>query len=225
MGQVTISLPDEIDRQLRQYTVARGYSTVSSLVAEALREKFDTTKRLEYWTRVSLVVQLENQRLLDALIQGGSPLKQGDWSRDVVLDALTYGYQREYSAGFQYVDQDEMSPSDGKYVIDVLDMYADLQFSANEIGEKQLSKQMLFPGFDGNHQGQYMAFAQYLRSNRRFAHVVCSSEDVNSHGMGPDYRAMLTRYRLVRSIEKDRVQPLSKGAILKVLARKAREND
>lgn len=217
MGQVTISLPDEIDRKLRQYAELKGYSSVSSLVAEALREKFDSTKTLEYWSRVSLVVQLENQRLLAALVQQAAPLEEGEWSRDVVLDALTYGYQREYSTGFEYVCQNELSSSDSNYVIDVLDMYADLQYSANEIGEGQLSSEVSFPGFDGNHQSQYMAFARYLRANRRFAHVTCSNADVNSHGMGPDYRAMLTRYRLVRSIEKDRLQPLSKSAIVDVL--------
>jgi uncharacterized protein YfbU (UPF0304 family) len=178
-----------------------------------------------YWSRVSLVVQLENQRLLEALVRRGDPIEEGEWTRDSVLDALTHGYQREYFVGFQYVDQDELSPPDSKYVIDVLDMYADLQFSANEIGDQQLSKQVTFHGFDGNHQGQYMAFAQYLRSNRRFAHVTCSSEDVNSHGMGPDYRAMLSRYRLVRSTENDRLKPLTKKAIFEVLGRVSKESD
>jgi len=224
MGQITISLPDELDTQLRGHAEARGYSSISSLVAEALREKFAATQPLNYWSRVSLVVQLENQRLLEALVQKSDAFEQGDWPRDSILDALEYGYTQEYSRGFQYVDDDEMSSSDAKYVIDVLDMYADLQFAVNEVGDGEFSKRTIFPGFDGNHEGKYMSFVRYLRSNHRFAHVKCWSEDANSHGMGADYRTMLARYRSARSLEKDRLQPLPQDAVLDVLGRRVSDD-
>lgn len=225
MGQITVSLPDELDMQLRQYAEMRGYSSVSSLVAEALREKFDATGPLDFWSRVLLVVQLENQRLIQRLIEGKEEFKSGDWDRDNLLEALILGYQSEYRSGFDYLNSDEVVPSTSKYVIDVLNMYADLQNSVADSNNAELTKAVRFHGFDGNHETQLMEFARYLRKNRRFAHIACTNEDLNSHGMGPDYRAMLTRYRSVRASVRDQFQPLDESAIYEVLARHKRRSD
>ena len=213
MGQVTISISDETDSRLRNYMELHGYSSLSSLVGEAIREKLSQAKPLDDWSRVALVVQLENQRLLDAISSGREPFEDGEWSRDYELEALRNGYESDYSNAFKYVYEDELTKSDRRYVFEVLDMYGDLQFSVGELKDEKIAKRVIFPGFDGNDETIFMTYAQFLRSNRRFAHIKCFNEDVNSHGMNPDYRVMLARYKKIRSVENVRVKPLSKAAL------------
>jgi uncharacterized protein YfbU (UPF0304 family) len=219
MGQVTISLPDDLERQLRRYAENNGYATVSSLANEAIRDKLTGTGKPDYWTRVGLVLQMQILRGIEGLERGKPIGWDEDWSFKSGHDALAEGYVGDYQSAFEFVYKDEMSPSESHYVIDVLAMFDDLQHSAKELKDDELQKLTVFPGWDGNHEGKRLGFTRYLVGNRRFDFIKSMFPDFNSHSMTPDYPAMLERYNAVRTAHSDRSVPLTAKEIHEIRGR------
>jgi uncharacterized protein YfbU (UPF0304 family) len=218
MGQITVSLPEDIESRIRRHADEQGYQTLSSLVTEVLRERLDGNGRLDYWTRVGLVLELENNRLLSALAQGKSHIKDENWDFRRAYDALREGYVSEYPDTLQYVYSVELDKSSANYVMDTLAMYEDLQWSCEENKDSDTTKVAVFPGYDGNHQTSFLGFAQYLAKNRQFAHIEKRFPDFNAHSMTPDYRSMLDTYNEIRR-KKNRNVALTKEEILTILGR------
>lgn len=219
MAQLTVSLPDELEQRLRRYCEDHGYQTTSALVSEALREKLEGNQPLDYWQRVSLIVQLENNRLLATLAKGKPTLDDKDWDFNTAYDALIDGYSDEYNYVFRYVEPGELSKNASKYVVDVLAMYDDLQWSSRENKDEEVKKLVKFPGFDGNHEVGYLGFARYLQKHGRFESIDSTFPDMNSHRMTPDYNSMLKRYQAIRDSKPDHQHNLTIEEIKKIIGR------
>lgn len=219
MAQITVSISDELESRLRKYCEDYGYQTVSSLVAESLREKLENNQPLDYWQRVALVVQLENNRLLESLMAGKKQIDEKDWHFSTAFDALREGYVSEYNHPFEYIYAGELSKSASDYVMDVLAMYDDLQWSAKESKDEEVIKLATFLGFDGNHETGYLGFARYLQKHQRFESVYSTFPDMNSHRMTPNYRSMLARYKEIRDGDPDLHHHLTKKEIAKIVGR------
>lgn len=217
MSQITVSIPDELSSRIRRAVADGGYQSISAFIAEAVKQKFAGTTELDYWTRVGLVMQLENNKLLSALTKDTPALKDGEWHSEQTYDILTEGYEHDYDELFQYVYKDGLSGAGSKFVVNVLAVYEDLQWSCRENGEPDTAREVLFSGFDGNHDTGLLGYVRYLVKNRRFAHVKTVDNDYNSHGMNPDYRAMLSRYHDVRAAVGDRHKALTKEQIAEVI--------
>lgn len=107
------------------------------------------------------------------------------------------GYEREYYRLFDSLS-DPVSEAEGKFVIDVLEMYAQLQRGFDSASDKKgiSPKRLVFHGFDGNNATRRMAYARFVREDGKWSDLRVGSDDLNSHGMGDgQYPAMLERYR------------------------------
>jgi uncharacterized protein YfbU (UPF0304 family) len=71
------------------------------------------------------------------------------------------------------------------YVADVLDMYDWLQISYDRLPEAEKAtidaSEVLFPGFDGNNETEYMGYARFLREKMDRFTTVGAPHGLNSH--------------------------------------------
>lgn len=216
MAQITVSISDELERDLRDFANKNGYATLSALVSDAIRDKLKGDGP-DYWQRVSMVLQLKNNQLLETLV-GEKELVEGkDWQMSQTYDVLRSGYAGDYRNEFEYVSRDEFSKARATFVYDILDAYRDLQWSAKELGDDNLVTETRFPGFDGNRDYEELGYVRHLVGNGRWEMVEPVDKSYNSHGAEPNYRAMIERHKEVRSREReeDRLdyKPLSRADI------------
>lgn len=202
MAQITVSITDDLEQKLREFAKSNGYATLSALASDAIREKLRGDGP-EYWQRVSMVLQLKNNQLLETLV-GGKELVDGrDWQMSQTYDVLRSGYVGDYRNEFEYVSREEFSKSRATAVYDTLDTYRDLQWSAKELGDEKLIQDTLFPGFDGNRDYEELGYVRHLVSNGRWEMVEPVDKSYNSHGAVTDYPAMVERHKEVRSRERE----------------------
>jgi uncharacterized protein YfbU (UPF0304 family) len=198
MAQITVSISDDLERDLRKFADENGYATLSALVSEAIRDKMRSNGP-EYWQRVGMVLQLRNNQLLETLI-GDKELVEGkDWHMNTMHDVLTNGYQIEYPSIFEHIERDEMSNDVARSVYDILDVYRDLQWAARELSDEELVREVAFPGFDGNNDHERLGYARHLVKNGRWESLATHDTIPNSHGAEPHYEAMVERHKEVRS--------------------------
>lgn len=134
------------------------------------------------------------------------------------IDILRWGFASLYDQVLFQGDVEGLSEDEGRYVMDVLDMYAMLQAGAEKAGLED--KRVKFPGFDGNNEGLHLLFAQHLRRAARWAHVDAWSKDLNSHmRTRRKYESMLSAYRPIfeRAVDKGTFEPLTADEVLLVL--------
>lgn len=198
MAQITVSISDELEQKLRRFADENGYATLSALVSDAVRDKLGSDNP-SYWQRVSMVLQLKNNQLLETLAGDKNLVEGKDWQMNAMYDVLVNGYQIEYPSIFEYIDRDELSKSVSRSVYDILDMYRDLQWGARELGDDRLAKEVLFPGFDGNNDYERLGYANHLVRDGRWESVATHGVIPNSHGMEPHYDEMVERHKEVRS--------------------------
>ena len=97
------------------------------------------------------------------------------------------------------------SKDDSDLVYSILELYETIQYSFDNLLDKgSLTPACVkFPGFDGNHEGEYMRFVSALVDNDQFAHV---KADRNSHSeKKTTYENMLSKWV---SLGKNRPLPL-----------------
>ena len=199
MAQITISLPDDLDSEIRKTYEEQGFPTVSAFIADAVRQRLTTGGKLPYWDRVSMTLQLQNNRILMSLLGDKPLIEDKDWHLHRTYEVIEEGYEKEYGDIFGGVDKDGLSVAAANFVYDILDMYRDLQWSATEAGDQALIDAFAFVGFDGNRDYRLIGFTQHLMSHGRWEIVKLKQEhQLNSHGLEPDYRSMLSRYNNVR---------------------------
>lgn len=110
------------------------------------------------------------------------------------------GYEIEYDWSIQHVYDDEhvLSREECLYVIHVMSMYEALQRSYNALANKEGLEEhsVLFPGFDGNNEGQYLGYASFAREqDGKFSYLRLSGNDLNSHFPTRDmYQRMMSRW-------------------------------
>ena len=76
---------------------------------------------------------------------------------------------------------DELSETDTRYVLDVLQLFASLSTSYRQLSDKSGIKpsDVEFYGFDGNNEVDFLGFAQALKKNGRYTETL--SGKLNSH--------------------------------------------
>jgi uncharacterized protein YfbU (UPF0304 family) len=134
------------------------------------------------------------------------------------------GFEGEYEsiAAHVYDDGDTLSEGECGFVTDVLAMYDALQRSVKETPVDGVdATRLAFPGFDGNNETKYMAYAGYVVARGHFAHVQ-GTDYMNSHSPSLDtYHRMLEGWKRagrdyqltpdqVREILAERVHPTNR---------------
>lgn len=158
--------------------------------------------------RLSFVNQL---RILEALY----PDDAGYYANQ--RKALEDGYALHYDWMFEHLS-DELSEEQCREVIDILEMFSEIAWGLQKLGEDdELKKHHLaeFPGFDGNNETQLMAYARYFVVDLNRFEILKKSDYpyFNSHcPMLDTYRAMLARWRGLGS-----QHPLNRDQIATIL--------
>ena len=140
---------------------------------------------------------------------------------DQFAEVLERGYTLFYGEMFQTIS-DEMPQQECCYVLDVLEMYWGLQQSYSQLKDKDgiESHDIVFPGFDGNNETEYMAFTRFLRKDGRFE-ALQATRDFNSHfPTRHKYVAMLEVWERIPS---DQRFVMSAAQIRSVLNRPAKD--
>jgi uncharacterized protein YfbU (UPF0304 family) len=197
MGQLTITLPDELEDEVRNKVRQGKYGSVSDFVRDAIKNELSL--RPTYWERFIAVHVLENNKLLKQLAD------DPEWGSDELLEAMKRGYTNRYAEAHNLVYDDELPCSETDFVQDTLEMYAALQhgYDKNGNGDPKLAEDVLFEGFDGNATDGYLGFTSFLVDNGRFAHVrpLDKTPHLNSHGshVVDMYRRMLEEYNAIKA--------------------------
>lgn len=121
-------------------------------------------------------------------------LGSDDADYDRMIEALRWGYESEYEGALGLYRDSEVTEADSKYVMDVLDMYRVLQAAAERHGVD--TSRVVFPGFDGNNEGNLWGYANFLRKQGRWTDLDVRFQDLDSHtGTRAKYERMLSVYR------------------------------
>lgn len=216
MKQLTITLPDELEDEVRTKVRQGNYGSVSDFVRDAIKNEL--SRRPTYWERFIAVQVLENNRLLKQLTNDQS------WGEDELLEALRRGYASQYANANMLVEYDELPRSGADFVKDVLEMYGELQrsYDAHGNGDTKLGEQVEFEGFDGNAGDGYLGFASFLVDNGLYTYVrpLDKVAHLNSHSMVNDmYRRMLDVYLAIKaSRTRHEYRVLSLDEVKRILA-------
>jgi uncharacterized protein YfbU (UPF0304 family) len=212
MGQISITLPDELESKIRLASEQSG-SSLSDYVRDLLKVGVNGISNPSYWEKLSLILAMENQQMLGKLTNNP---KVNNWS--YAIEALENGYVSEYRQIHQGIDLVAFPPEKAAFVHRVFDCYDDLQYSAKELEDKELAQKTAFPGYDGNNEGQYLGYAQFLVENSRWKHIKTMTSDLNSHHISSiyEYNLMLEKWDEIRST-KPRDKNLSKSEIEGIL--------
>jgi len=189
MGQLTITLSNELEQQVRQYAHENGYDSVSDFMREVASKA--TSGRPTYWERTYLAHLMEIKQLLGASIN------------EELLDALKGGYSKFYPSEGVLVAKQELSEEDMEFVMQVLEMYRDLQHGYSESAEKDtdIEEAVLFEGFDGNAGDGHFGFLQFLVKHDRYTIVkpLDKGYAINSHShVTSVYQRMLAEYKSIK---------------------------
>jgi uncharacterized protein YfbU (UPF0304 family) len=195
MGQITVTLPDELESEVRKHVHQGNYTTISSLIVESLREKMNGEKGLSYWQRAQLTLSLENNRLLQSLLGTKSVLAETSWPKQQQYEALMEGYKIEYNSLFNPVSHRELSDADAQFVLEVMETYATMQFVSDQLRDNALREQTIFPGFDPENQSWLIEYARYLRKHGMHRDLRMQNKDITLTGHQPDYEQITKRFR------------------------------
>jgi uncharacterized protein YfbU (UPF0304 family) len=207
MGQLTITLPDELESNVREHVMNEGYGGVSDFVRDAVRDKLNGQS---YWQRFTAAIALENNKLLKLAANER-------WNSEELLVGLQEGYTSEYQNAEHIVRANGLDKEETQFVFDVLHMFDRLQLAAKEAKDEELAKEVLFEGFDGNGDIKKVLFVEFLVNSGRFTFVkpLDQQASLNSHmPMNAIYRRML-------DVFKDIEQSKGPGHILSVANVKA----
>ena len=135
-------------------------------------------------------------------------------------EALENGFSDYYEEKLSGWMSEEMSPEESAFVRDALDVHGVLQHCYEGLDDKGgiEESRLAFPGFDGNHEGRYLAYADFLRTKEeRFDYVKLSGFDgLNSHApFAARYKRMVREWQKIPSYR--RYDALTKEDILSIL--------
>lgn len=124
---------------------------------------------------------------------------------------LEQGYELDYESIDGLIDRNTVSVEKCREVYDILDMYLRLGDSYNKLGDKTgiEARDIQFPGFDGNNEGEYLSYGEFLHSQRKYEELPMR----NSHLPSLDiYRRMLEAFQQFKN------KPLAKADIQTIIA-------
>ena len=110
---------------------------------------------------------------------------------DRLREALVNGYESVYEDIFLPI-LDGLSVEECRFVQLAMALYGVMQRSHEELPDKAgiEERDIVFPGFDGNHETEYLAYARYVvEKERRFPYLKLGWGGFNSHV------PMIDRYR------------------------------
>ena len=157
--------------------------------------------------RVLLINQLRILKILDS--------NNAD-SYDATIDLLTSGFKIFYSDIEPFLS-DDMPESEGRLVLDVLSLYRMVDHHIHKNPGSKVAEHLYarFDGFDGNYEGQHLAFTEFLINTQgKFRErVIDWNEDFNSHSpcLGK-YRSMIAAWENV-----EKKYDLSEEQVLAIL--------
>jgi uncharacterized protein len=115
-------------------------------------------------------------------------------------EALERGYESAYEDEVFGRMLDVLPRNESTLVIDAMAMYSAIQHSYAALDDKTGIEELRteFPGFDGNHETAYMAYARFVvEKEGQFRSLKPNSEDFNSHTpMLDQYRRMIDVWKL-----------------------------
>ena len=132
-----------------------------------------------------------------------------------LAEELCDGHEWLYQQHFDYFSPN-MREEDAEFVVTILGIYSDLRESYQQLDDKSGIEpyQVEFPGFDGNNEGELLAFSRALRNSDRFVDTV-PERGKNSHMPTRDiYSRMMEKWE---ELGKPHF-PLSREQILTLLA-------
>lgn len=157
-----------------------------------MNNKFELTEK----ERLSYVIQLE---ILEKLYPEDTIYTE-------LKKALSYGFMYHYGDLIDtFLNRDELSVNDCKLVLNILDMYRTLIFSAQHYKWKDMST-VRFLGFDCNDKVEVKmySYARYFMEDLdRYNEIKeLSNGDYNSHmQMLPKYKRMLEEFDKISKID------------------------
>jgi uncharacterized protein YfbU (UPF0304 family) len=215
MGQLSITLPDDLELEIRQQVRQGNYGSVSDFARDAFKGQL--SNRPGYWERFIAVQVLENNKLLKQIAENGN------WGGEELLSALTSGYVGDYHLAEQLVYNDVLPVEGSEFVHDVLGMYGELQRGFDQSGsdDKGLAEDVVFMGFDGNAGDRYLGYCNFLVDNGNYTYVrpLDKTHHLNSHSMVNDiYRRMLEVYKPIKDAHRQSTyKPLTLDEVKRVV--------
>lgn len=197
MGQLTVTLPDDLEKEIRQKVRQGKYGSVSDFARDAFKDEL--SNRPTFWERFIAVHVLENNKLVKQLT------KDSNWGGEELLAALRSGYVGDYSRAEELVYSDVLPVEGSEFVHKVLGMYGELQRGYDQDGnsDEKLGKDVIFEGFDGNAGDGYLGYANFLADNGRYTYVrpLDKVSHLNSHSshVNDMYRRMLDEYKTIKA--------------------------
>lgn len=167
-------------------------------------------KHMTKITRVERKILANQYTILETL----DPSRAEEYAglREILED----GFEADYEGVLQniYDEPDTMSVEQCRYVGDVLQMYDTMQIAfKNGQTEGVQPEGLKFPGFDGNSETKFMAYARHLRKYGKWDFLELASADFNSHFPTKSrYAKMLTEW----NSSKDKLQ-LTAADIVRIL--------
>lgn len=215
MAQFTITLPDELESEVREMVKSGKYGSISDFIRDAIKSELSYKPR--YWERFISVLALENNLLLRSLVDNDEEI-----TRSELLDGLRRGYTSSYHLAEYKVAPDELTRDDADFVMSVLEMYGELQRAAEIHGlSEEIKEDALFEGFDGNAGDGYLGYVNFLVDNGRFTHIkpLDKTPHLNSHhSVNEVYSRMLEEYRRIKSMkERFEYEPLNAEEVKLIL--------
>jgi uncharacterized protein YfbU (UPF0304 family) len=111
-------------------------------------------------------------------------LLQPNQARDhrLMIEKLEQGYTQRLFIFDEYL-RDDLPDSVDHLVFEVLEMFRAITFGFEQLEDKTGidKKETVFPGFDGNYETQYMAYAQYLLDDEGLYAELRRKGGYNSH--------------------------------------------
>ena len=135
-------------------------------------------------------------------------------------DIVDEGYELFYDLLTSHISHEPLNNEQCREVLDILTMYRILYFSYRDLEDKtEIDKTAIqFDGFDGNHEINYLSFAQFLIFKQgKFAELAPQDQytDLNSHSEKiSSYRKMLKEWQKINKrnrLTKEDIQRITKA--------------
>lgn len=141
---------------------------------------------------------------------------------DKQIEVLTNGYALHYDELFGLICGDEVSVTECKEVLDILEMYSSIIRSYNKLNKSAFDYACIaFPGFDGNTETKQLAYANFfIYTLNRYEEIQTNlrSGDLNSHESFLDiYRAMLAKWNEMKDSGVD-VYCMNEGQLINLIS-------
>jgi uncharacterized protein YfbU (UPF0304 family) len=139
-----------------------------------------------------------------------------------LAENLRSGHEWLYRQALEMNLSENLAEEESEYVLRILGIYGDLHSSYEKLEDKSgiEAGEVVFPGFDGNNEIEFLSFTGALAKARRFTDTLGKDGRKNSHMPTTGrYRRMIEQWEKAGKPN----YPLSKADILQILHGKSDE--